>query len=76
MTTGNTIALTIQTLVNRVMTSIFNMLARLVMAFLPRNKRLLISWLQPISLVILEPEKIKSITLCIVSPSIEVHPMK
>ena len=76
MTTGNTIALTIQTLVNRVMTSIFNMLARLVMAFLPRNKRLLISWLQPISLVILEPEKIKSVTLCIVSPSIEVHPMK
>ena len=76
MTTGNTIALTIQTLVNRVMTSIFNMLSRLVMAFLPRNKRLLISWLQPISLVILEPEKIKSVTLCIVSPSIEVHPMK
>ena len=76
MTTGNTIALTIQTLVNRVMTSIFNMLARLVMAFLPRNKRLLISWLQPISLVILEPEKIKSVTLCIVSPSIDVHPMK
>ena len=76
MTTGNTIALTIQTLVNRVMTSIFNMLSRLVMAFLPRNKRLLISWLQPISLVILEPEKIQSVTLCIVSPSIEVHPMK
>ena len=76
MTTGNTIALTIQTLVNRVMTSIFNMLSRLVMAFLPGNKRLLISWLQPISLVILEPEKIKSVTLCIVSPSIEVHPMK
>ena len=76
MTTGNTIALTIQTLVNRVMTSIFNMLSRLVVAFLPGNKRLLISWLQPISLVILEPEKIKSVTLCIVSPSIEVHPMK
>ena len=76
MTTGNTIALTIQTLVNTVMTSSFNMLSRLVMAFLPRNKRLLISWLQPIFLVILEPEKIKSVTLCIVSPSIEVHPMK
>ena len=76
MTTGNTIALTIQTLVNRVMTSIFNMLSRLVMAFLPGNKRLLISWLQPISLVILEPEKIKSVTVCIVSPPIEVHPLK
>ena len=76
MTTGNTIALTIQTLVNRVMTSIFNMLSRLVMAFLPRNKRLLISWLQPIFLVILEPKKIKSVTVCIVSPSIKVHPMK
>ena len=76
MTSGNTIALTIQTLVNTVMTSSFNMLSRLVMAFLPRNKRLLISWLQPIFLVILEPKKIKSVTVCIVSPSIKVHPMK
>ena len=60
MTTGKTIALTRQTFVGKVMSLIFNMLSRLVITFLPRNKRLLISWLQPPSAVILEPRKIKS----------------
>ena len=50
--------------------SVFNMLSRLVIAFLPRSKRLLISWLQSPSTVILEPKKMKSVTVCIVSPSI------
>ena len=67
MTTGKTIALTRQTLVEKVMSLLFNMLSRLVITFLPRNKRLLISWLQSPSAVILEPRKIKSDT---VSPSI------
>ena len=67
MTTGKTIALTRQTFVGKVMCLLFNMLSRLVMTFLPRSKRLLISWLQSPSAVILEPPKIKSDT---VSPSI------
>ena len=68
MTTGKTIALTIWTFVSKV--SIFNILSRLVTAFLPRSKRLLISWLQLPSTVILEPKKIKSVTVSIFSPSI------
>ena len=70
MTTGKTIALTIQTFVSKVMSLLSNMLSRLVIAFLPRSKRLLISWLQSPSAVILEPKKIKSVTVSIVSPSI------
>ena len=70
MTTGKTIALTRQTFVGKVMFLLFNMLSRLVIAFLPRSKCLLISWLQSPSAVILEPKKIKSITVSIVSPSI------
>ena len=70
MTTGNTIALTRWTFVGKVMSLIFNMLSRLVIAFLPRNKHLLISWLQSPSAMILEPPKIKSVTVSIVSPSI------
>ena len=69
MTTGKTIALTKWTFVNKVMSLLFNMLSRLVIAFLPRNKRLLISWLQSPSAVTLEPKKIKSATFP-VSPSI------
>ena len=70
MTTGKTIALTRQTFVSKVMSVVFNMLSRLVIAFLPRSKHLLISWLQSPSAVILEPKKIKSVTVSIVSPSI------
>ena len=70
MTTGKTIALTRRTFVGKVMFLLFNMLSRLVIAFLPRNKHLLISWLQSPSAVILEPKKIKSVTVYIVSPSI------
>ena len=70
MTTGETIALTRQTFVGKVMSLLFNMLSRLVRAFLSRSKRLLISWLQSPSAVILEPKKIKSVTVSIVSPSI------
>ena len=61
-TTGKTIALTIWTFVGKVMSLTFNMLSRLVIAFLPRNNCLLISWLQSLSTVILEPKKIKSLT--------------
>ena len=68
VTTGKTIALTIWIFVGKVM-SLFNMLSRLVIAFLPRGKPLLISWLQSSSTVILEPKKIKSVTVSIVSPS-------
>ena len=67
MTTGKTIALTIWTFVSKVMSLLFNMLSRLVIAFLPRSKCLLISWLQSLSAVILEPKKIKSVTVSIVS---------
>ena len=70
MTTGKTIALTRQTFVGKVMSLLLNMLSRLVITFLPRSKRLLISWLQSPSAVILEPPKIKSVTVSIVSPSI------
>ena len=70
MTTGKTIALTRWTFVGKVMSLIFNMLSRLVIAFLPRSNCLLISWLQSLSAVILEPPKLKSLTVSIVSPSI------
>ena len=62
VTTGKTIALTRQTFVDKVISLLFNMLSRLVIAFLPRSKRLLISWLQSLSAVILEPKKRKSVT--------------
>ena len=67
MTTGKTIALTRRTFVDKVMSLLFNMLSRLVITFLPRSKRVLISWLQSPSAVILEPPKIKSDTLSTVS---------
>ena len=70
MTTGKTIALTRRTFVDKVMSLLFNMLSRLVITFLPRSKRLLISWLQSPSAVILEPPKIKSDTVSTVFPSI------
>ena len=70
MTTGKTIGLTRWTFVSKVMSLLFNMLSRLVIAFLPRRKHLLISWLQPLSAVISEPKKIKSVTVSIVSPSV------
>ena len=68
MTTGKMIALTRRTFVGKVMSLLFNVLSRLVITFLPRSKRLLISWLQSLSEVILEPRKIKSATVSIVSP--------
>ena len=68
--TGKTIALTIGTFVGKVMSLLLNMLSRLVITFLPRSKHLLISWLQSPSAVILEPKKIKSVTVSTVSPSI------
>ena len=67
MTAGKMIALTIQTFVGKVMSLLFNMLSRLVIAFLLRSKHLPISWLQSPSAVILEPKKIKSVTVTIVS---------
>ena len=70
MTTEKTIALTKWTFVNKLMSLLFNMLSVFVIAFLPRNKCLLISWLQSQSAVILEPKKIKSVTVSIVSPPI------
>ena len=70
MTTGKTIALTSWTFVGKVMSLLLNMLSRLVITFLPRSKRLLISWLQSPSAVILEPKKIKSNTAYTISPSI------
>ena len=70
MTTGKTIALTRQTFVGKVVSLLFNMLSRLVIAFLPRSKRLLISGLQSSFAVIVQPKKIKSVTVSIVSPSI------
>ena len=70
MTTGKTIALTRQTFVSKVMRLLFKMLSRLVIACLPRSKRLLISWLQSPPVVILEPPKRKYVTVSIVSPSI------
>ena len=70
MTTGKNIALTRRTFVGKVMSQLFNMLFSVVITFLPRSKRLLISWLQSPSGVILEPKKIKSATVSNVSPSI------
>ena len=70
ITTGKTIALTRQDFFGKVMSLLFNMLSRLVITFLPRSKRLWISWLQSTSAVILEPSKIKSATVSTVSPSI------
>ena len=75
MTTGKTIALTRWTFVGKVMSLLLNMLSRLVITFLPRSKRLLISWLQSPSAVILEPPKIKSDTVSTVSPSISYEVM-
>ena len=70
MTTGKTKSLIRQTSIGKVMSLLFNMLSSLVIAFLPRKKGLLISWLKSLSSVILEPPKIKSVTVFIVSPSI------
>ena len=70
MTTGKTIALTIWAFAGKLMSLLSNMLPKFVIVFLPRGKRLLISWLQSPSAVILEPKKIKSLTVSIVSPSI------
>ena len=70
MTTGKTIDLTRRTFAGKVMSLLFNMLSRLVIAFLPRSKHLLISWLESPFVVILEPPKIKSLSVSIVSPSI------
>ena len=70
MTTGKTIALTRQTFVDKVMSLLFSMPSRLAITFLPRSKCLLISWLQSPSAVILEPRKIKFVTVFTVSPSI------
>ena len=75
MTPGKTIALTRQTFVDKVMSLTFNVLARLVIIFLPRSKHLLTSWLQPPSAVTLEPPKIKSDTVSTVSPSISYEVM-
>ena len=70
MTTGKTVALTRRIFVSKVMSLLFHMLSGFVIAFLPRSKCLLISWLQSPSVVILEPKKIKSLTVSIVFPSI------
>ena len=70
MTTGKTIAFARWAFVDKVVSLFFNMLFRLVIAFFPRSKHLLISWLQSPSAVILEPKKIKSVTVSVVSPSI------
>jgi len=70
MSAGKTIALTIWNFVDKMMSLLFNMLFRFVIAFLPKSKHLLISWLQSLSAVILEPKKIKYVTVSIFSPSI------
>ena len=70
MTTGKTITLTRWTFVGKIMSLLLNMLSRFVIAFLPRSKHLLISWLHSPSTVILEPPKINSVTVSTVSPSI------
>ena len=70
MTIGKTTALTRHTFVNKLMSLLFHMLSRLVITFLPRSNHFLISWLQSPSAVILEPKKINSVTVSIVSPSI------
>ena len=66
MTTGKIIPLTTRTFVDKVMSLLFNVLSRLIITFLPRNKHLLISWLQPPSAVVLEPKRIKTVTVYIV----------
>ena len=70
MTTGKTIGLTRWTFVSKVMSLLFNIVSKLVISFLPGRKHLLISWLQSPTAVILEPKKIKSVTVSIVSQSI------
>ena len=70
MTTGKTVVLTRWTFVGKVMSLLFNMLSKLVIAFLPRSKRLLISCLQSSSAVIFEPKKVKSVTVSLASTSI------
>ena len=70
MTIGKTIALTRRTFIGKVMSLLFNMLSRLVIAFLLKSKDILISWLQSPSAVILEPKKVKSVTISIASPPI------
>ena len=70
ITTEQTIALTRWTFVGKVISLLFNMMSRLVIAFLPRSKHLLISWLQSSSAVILEPKKVNSLPISIVSPSV------
>ena len=75
MTTGKTVALTTWTFVGKVTSLLFNVLSRLVTAFLPRSKRLLISWPQLPSAVILELKKIKSIIVSTISPSIYLEVM-
>ena len=70
MTPGKTIALTLWTIASKMMSLLFNMLSRFVIAFLPGSKHLLISWLQLPSAVILEPRKIKSVTVSTLSPSV------
>ena len=69
MTTGKTVALTIQTFVSKVISLLFNMLSRFIIAFFPKRKCLLLSWLQARSAVILEPKKIKSVTVSTFAPS-------
>ena len=69
-TAGRTVDLSMQTLVGKVMSLLFNTVSSFVIAFLPGCKHLLISWLQSLSTMVLEPKKIKSITVSIVSPSI------
>ena len=75
VTTGKTISLTIQIFVGKVMSLLFNVLSRFVIAFLPRNKYLLISWLQSLSRVILEPKKMKSVTVSTFPSSIYLEVM-
>ena len=70
MSTGKTIALTRRTFLSKAKSLLFNMVSRLVIVFLPRSKHLLISWLQSSSTVILEPKKIRTVTVSIASPSI------
>ena len=70
MTTGKTIALTMQTFFSKVISLLFNMLYRFVIILLPRSKHLLISWLQSPSAEILEPKKVKPVTVTIISQSI------
>ena len=70
MTTGKNIVLTMWTFVGKVKSLLFDTVSRFIIAVLPRSKHLLISWLQSLSAVILEPKKIKSVTISIVSPSI------